>query len=60
MRRADLQRLALIAYLQRLMNAFTAHDKASLEQLLSETAAGELDRLVGVTMTVLAEEAKGR
>ena len=59
MRRADLQRLALMAYLQRLMNAFTAHDRASLEQLLSETAAGELDRLVGVTMTVLAEEAKG-
>jgi len=59
MRRADLQRLALMAYLQRLLNAFTAHDKVSLEQLLSETAAGELDRLVGVTMTVLAEEAKG-
>ena len=59
MRRADLQRLALIAYLHRLLGTFTGHDRASLEQLLSDTTAGELDRLVGVTMTVLAEEAKG-
>ncbi len=59
MRRADLQRLALIAFLQRLMTAFTQHDKASLEQLLPETSGAELDRLVGVAMTVLAEEAKG-
>jgi len=59
MRRADLQRLALVSYLQRLLTTFTAHDRASLEQMLSETSAGELERLVGVTMTVLAEEAKG-
>lgn len=59
MRRADLQRLALVSFLQRLLQAFTASDRASLEQLLSETTAGELDRLVGVAMTVLAEEAKG-
>ncbi len=59
MRRADLQRLALTSYLQRLLAAYTAHDRVSLEQMLSETSAAELDRLVGVTMTVLAEEAKG-
>jgi GAF domain-containing protein len=60
MRRADLQRLTLVSFLQRLLTAFTTHDKASLEQLLSETSAAELDRLVGVAMAVLAEEAKGR
>jgi len=60
MRRADLQRLTLLSFLQRLLSAFTAHDTASLEQLLSETSAAELDRLVGVAMAVLAEEAKGR
>ena len=59
MRRADLQRLALLSYLQRLLGTFCAHDRASLELLLPETSAAELDRLVGVTMTVLAEEAKG-
>ena len=60
MRRADRQRLALVSLLQRLLNAFAAQDRASLEQLLSESSAAELDRLVGVAMTVLAEEAKGR
>lgn len=59
MRRADLQRLALVSFLQRLLTTFTGHDRLSLEQMLSETSAAELDRLVGVSMTVLAEEAKG-
>ena len=60
MRRADLQRLALVSYLHRLLAAFSAGDKASVEELLPDTSAAELDRLVGVTMTVLAEEAKGQ
>lgn len=60
MRRADKQRLALVSFLQRLLTAFTTYDKASLEELLSQSSAAELERLVGVTMTVLAEEAKGR
>jgi two-component system sensor histidine kinase ChiS len=60
MRRADKQRLALVAFLQRLLTAFTTQDKASLEELLSQSSAAELERLVGVTMTVLSEEAKGR
>lgn len=59
MRRADLQRLALVSFLQRLLGTFTAQDKESLEQLLPQSSAGELDRLVGVAMAVLAEEAKG-
>ncbi len=59
MRRADLQRLAMVSFLQRLLSAFSAADKASLEQLLPESSGAELDRLVGVAMAVLAEEAKG-
>jgi GAF domain-containing protein len=60
MRQADLKRLALVAYLQRLLTTFTGMDQASLEQLLPESSAEELDRLVGVAMAVLHEEAKGR
>ncbi|MFI5207047.1 MAG: GAF domain-containing protein [Gemmatimonadales bacterium] len=60
MRRADKQRLALVSFLQRLLTAFTTQDKASLEELLSQSSAAELERLVGVAMTVLGEEAKGR
>lgn len=60
MRRADKQRLFLVSLLQRLLSAFTTQDKGSLEELLSQSSAAELDRLVGVAMTVLGEEAKGR
>jgi GAF domain-containing protein len=60
MRRADLQRLALVSFLQRLLTAYTAADRASLEALLPDSSGAELDRLVGVAMAVLAEEAKGR
>jgi two-component system sensor histidine kinase ChiS len=57
--RADVQRVALVAYLQKLLDAFAQADRAALEQLLPNTSAAELQRLVGVTMAVLAEEAKG-
>jgi two-component system, sensor histidine kinase ChiS len=57
--RADLQRAALVTYLQRLLDAFGRRDGAGLEQLLPDSSAAELQRLVGVTMAVLAEEAKG-
>jgi GAF domain-containing protein len=60
MRRADKQRLVLVSFLQRLLTAFTTHDKSSLEELLSQSSAAELERLVGVAMAVLGEEAKGR
>ncbi|HVO34881.1 MAG TPA: GAF domain-containing protein [Gemmatimonadales bacterium] len=56
---AELQRAALITYLQRLLDAFAGRDRAALEQLLPDASAAELQRLVGVTMAVLAEEAKG-
>jgi GAF domain-containing protein len=57
--RADIQRVALVAYLQKLLDAFAQADRAAVEQLLPNTSAAELQRLVGVTMAVLAEEAKG-
>ncbi len=57
--RADIQRAALVQFLQKLLTAFTAHDRDALEQLLSQASAGELDRLTNVAMTVLAEESKG-
>jgi two-component system sensor histidine kinase ChiS len=57
--RADVERVALVAYLQKLLDAFAGHDHVAIEQLLPDTSAAELQRLVGVTMAVLAEEAKG-
>ena len=57
--RSDLQRAALIVFMQQLLAAFTAHDRDGIEHLLSQTSAAELDRLTAVAMTVLAEEAKG-
>jgi GAF domain-containing protein len=57
--RADIQRVALVAYLQKLLEGFAQHDRTAIEQLLPNTSAIELQRLVGVTMAVLAEEAKG-
>jgi GAF domain-containing protein len=59
MHRADLQRVALVSFLQRLLTAFTARDQASLELLLANSSAAELDRLAGVAMAVVAEVAKG-
>jgi GAF domain-containing protein len=56
---AELQRAALISYLQRLLAAFAERDQVGLDQLLPDASAAELQRLVGVTMAVLAEEAKG-
>jgi len=52
------ERLVLVAFLQRLLGAFTARD-VDAQDILSETSAKELERLVGVTLAVVAEEAKG-
>ncbi|HWO87608.1 MAG TPA: GAF domain-containing protein [Gemmatimonadales bacterium] len=59
LQRSDRERLALVAFLQRLLAAFTQRDQAAMEQLLPASSAAELDRLVAVAMAVLAEEAKG-
>jgi len=59
-RRADLQRIALVAFLRRLLDKYTqaeAHTWA--ETLLPKASDEELERLVAVAMQVLEEEAKG-
>jgi GAF domain-containing protein len=58
-RRAERERIALIAYLRRLMEA-VADRHGQSEEHLGRTVADELDRLVDISMAVLAEEGKGR
>jgi GAF domain-containing protein len=52
------ERLVMVGFLQRLLGAFTSRD-AEGEESLSQTSAQELERLVGVTLAVITEEAKG-
>jgi GAF domain-containing protein len=64
MRRMELERVALLAFVRRLLDAFGGEggqrDGAWGETLLPKASADELDRLVGVAMAVIQEEAKGR
>lgn len=57
---AERERVALISYLKRLLNAFSARDSAWAEGVLPRASMEELDRLVDVAIAVLAEEGKGR
>jgi two-component system, sensor histidine kinase ChiS len=59
-RRMELERVALLAFLRRLLEHFGQREGAWAEGLLSHASAEELDRLVGVAMAVIQEEAKGR
>jgi two-component system cell cycle response regulator len=59
-RRANLERVALVGFLNRLLLAFGRQDEEWDEGLLSESAGEELDRLAEVAITVLREEGKGR
>ncbi len=56
---ADRERAALIGFLRRLLAGFGEREGGAGEQLLPRASAAELDRLVGVAMTVLAREARG-
>ncbi len=59
-RRAELHRIALIAFVRRLLDRYTnTDDHMWAETLLPKASDEELERLVGVTMQVLEEEAKG-
>jgi GAF domain-containing protein len=58
-RRADLERIALVGFLNRLLARYGSKE-AWAEGLLSKASTEELDRLVEIAMTVLSEEAKGR
>jgi GAF domain-containing protein len=59
-RRMELERVALLSFLRRLVDAFGQREGAWAEGLLPNASAEELDRLVGVAMAVIQEEAKGR
>ncbi|MDH4043854.1 MAG: GAF domain-containing protein [Gemmatimonadota bacterium] len=59
-RRTERERIALIAYLRRLMESVAERPGHQSEEQLGRTVVDELDRLVDITMAVLAEEGKGR
>lgn len=59
-RATELQRIALVAFLRRLLDAYAASDDhVWAETLLPKASDEELERLVGVALNVIAEEAKG-
>jgi GAF domain-containing protein len=59
-RQADLQRIALVAFLRRLLDTYAAsEDHVWAETLLPRASDEELERLVGVAIQVIEEEAKG-
>lgn len=59
-RRAELQRVALIAFLRRLLDRYAkAEQHTWAETLLPKASDEELERLVAVAMQVFEEEAKG-
>ena len=59
-RRADLERIALVAFLRRLLDRYAAsQDHMWAETLLPKASDEELERLVEVALNVVAEEAKG-
>jgi GAF domain-containing protein len=59
-RRAELQRIALIAFIRRLLDRYThTEDHMWAETLLPKASDEELDRLVSVAIQVMEEEAKG-
>ena len=59
-RRADLERIALVAFLRRLLDRYAgSQDHMWAETLLPKASDEELERLVEVALNVVAEEAKG-
>jgi GAF domain-containing protein len=59
-RRADLQRIAIIAFVRRLLDRYAKTDEhVWAETLLPKASDDELERLVSVAMQVIDEEAKG-
>jgi two-component system sensor histidine kinase ChiS len=59
-RRAELERIALIAFMRRLLDRYaTSEEHLWAETLLPRASDEELERMVSVAMQVLEEEAKG-
>ena len=59
-RQAELERIAMIAFMRRLLQRYAASEEhVWAETLLPRASDEELDRLTSVAMQVIAEEAKG-
>jgi two-component system cell cycle response regulator len=58
--RAELERIALVSFLKRFLDAFHRRDGTHSEGLLPQSSSEELDRLVEIAMAVVTEEGKGR
>lgn len=59
-RTADLERVALLAFMRRMLDRYAAAEEhVWAETMLPKASDEELDRLVGVAMKVIGEEAKG-
>lgn len=56
---AERERAAMLGFLRRFLLAFGDRDPGWDDGLLARTSEAELDRLVGVAMTVLGSEAQG-
>jgi GAF domain-containing protein len=54
------ERVALLGFMRRLLETFAERDGPFNEGVLARASTEEIDRLVGVAMTVLAQEATGR
>jgi two-component system, sensor histidine kinase ChiS len=59
-RAADRERAALVGFLRRLLDSFAAKEEPWGEGALARSSTAEVDRLVGVAMTVLSQEAAAR
>jgi two-component system sensor histidine kinase ChiS len=57
---ADRERAALVGFLRRLLDVFAAKEEPWGEGALARASTEEVDRLVGVAMTVLSQEAAAR
>jgi GAF domain-containing protein len=56
---ADRERAAMLAFIRRLVDAFGDRERAFGENLLAKVSVQELDRLVGLALTVIGQEARG-
>jgi GAF domain-containing protein len=57
---AERERAAMLGFLRRFLLAFSDRDGARDEGLLARASTAELDRLVGVALTVLSNEAQAK
>ena len=59
-RQANVERLAVLGFLRRFLEAFERRDGSSAEGVLPRSSTEELGRLVEIAMAVIVEEGKGR